>query len=210
MTDFDLDKLGELWRKEPDADEMRALQRSAERVMHRAKLAQIMDTVLTGLAAGIVLMLVAYNPSVRTAVVGMAAILIMLWTQIHRRRLRQWELQSLASDPQTMIERSILRLQATLKRTFLGLLFIGPATILGVFFAFTVEQAGQQQSLWLREAEPEVRKAVIAAGIGMLGGVVVHAIRTLIRGRRELARLVNLRDAYRAEQQDSSSSPPLS
>jgi hypothetical protein len=205
VTDPDFEELGKLWRKEPDAEEMRGLHRSAEQVMRRARLAQTTDFVLTASAAGIILMLVAYNPDWRTASVGVAAILVMLWTQIHRRRLRQWDLQSLASDPETMIDRSILRLEATLKRATFALLFVGPATILGVLFGFTVEQAHQPQSLGLLQAGPEVRKAVVAGAIGMLGGVVVHAIRALVRGRRELARLKQLREDYRAEQRGAAS-----
>ena len=43
MTDFDLDRLGDVWRQQPDPAEMERLQRSAAAVSRRARWAQLVD-----------------------------------------------------------------------------------------------------------------------------------------------------------------------
>ena len=43
MSDFDLDRLGDVWRQQPDPAEMERLQKSAAAVARRARRAQVVD-----------------------------------------------------------------------------------------------------------------------------------------------------------------------
>ena len=43
MSDFDLDRLGDVWRQQPDPEEVARLQKSAAAVARRARLAQVID-----------------------------------------------------------------------------------------------------------------------------------------------------------------------
>ena len=88
MIDFDLDRLGDVWRQRPDPAELEALKRSAEIVRRRARWAQLIDIVAAVVVAAVVLLLVLSNPKVDTLLVGGAAILMLLGTQVRSRRLR--------------------------------------------------------------------------------------------------------------------------
>ena len=48
MSDFDLDRLGDVWRQQPDPAEMERLQRTAIAVARRARLSAILDICVGG------------------------------------------------------------------------------------------------------------------------------------------------------------------
>ena len=91
MIDFDLDRLGDVWRQRPDPAELEHLKRSADAVRRRARWAQLIDIVAALVVAAVVLLLVLSNPKADTLLVGGAAILMLLGTQVRSRRLRQRE-----------------------------------------------------------------------------------------------------------------------
>jgi hypothetical protein len=205
VTDPDLEELGKLWRKEPDAEEMRGLHRSAEQVMRRARLALVFEYVLAAVTVGVVLFIVAYNPPDRqTAIAGSAAILVLLLSQMRQRRLRQWELQSLTREPETMIQRSIARVESTLKRAWWGAVVIGPATLFGVIFAFIADEGNGQGALSRLRAEPGGGTAIVAGAAAVVLGVIIHLARTIRRSNREISRLRQLKEAFRVENEGSS------
>ena len=80
MTDFDLERLGDVWRQQPDPAEMERLQRAAAAVGRRARLSQIVDIVAAIGVAAVVIALVLSNPRTETFVMGAAAILILLYS----------------------------------------------------------------------------------------------------------------------------------
>ena len=93
MTDFDLDRLGDVWRQQPDPAEMERLQKSAAAVARRAQITQVTDIVAAIAVAAVVIFLVASNPKPGTMVIGSAAILILLFSNIRLRRVRRIELE---------------------------------------------------------------------------------------------------------------------
>src|SRR5262245_53102612 len=98
MIEFDLDRLGDVWRERPDPAELERLQRTADRVRRRARWGQTIDIVSAVVVAIVVLLLVLSNPKIDTLLVGGAAILVLLGSQIRYRRLRQDELRSLTGS----------------------------------------------------------------------------------------------------------------
>src|SRR5689334_22990125 len=109
MTDFDLDRLGDVWRQQPDPAEMARLQKSAADVAQRARVTQVTDIVVALVVAAVVIFLVASNPKPGTIALGTAAILVLLGSNIRLRRLRQVELQTLAGSTEDMLDQSIQR-----------------------------------------------------------------------------------------------------
>ena len=111
--DFDLDRLGDVWRQRPDPKELEALRRSAEAVRRRARWGQIVEVVAAVVVSAVVLLLVLSNPRTDTVVVGTGAILILLVSQIRQRRQRKLELMSLTGTAEQMLDQSIARIQAS-------------------------------------------------------------------------------------------------
>jgi hypothetical protein len=201
MNDLDLDRLGDVWRQRPDPGELDELKRAAEAVRRHAKWSQVVDVVAAVAVAGVVLFLVLSNPTFDTLLVGGGAILILLITQIRSRRLRQQELRSLTGSVEQMLDQSIERVQATLKRARSGLVILVPGVLLGYFIAFVVERRSGTEISERFNAQPALSTIIlIVAGLA-IAGAFVQVVRTLRKSRRELERLTALRDSYRQEQE---------
>ena len=201
MNDLDLEGLGDIWRQRPDPKELDELKRAAEAVRRRAKWSQVVDVVAAIAVAGVVLFLVLSNPTADTLLVGGGAILILLVSQIRSRRLRQQELRSLSGSVEQMLDQSIERVQATLRRARSGLIFLVPALLVGYFVAYVVERRSGTEISERFNAQPELSTIIlVVAGLAIAGGFV-QVVRTLRKSRRELERLKVLKDSYRQEQE---------
>jgi hypothetical protein len=200
MTDFDLDRLGDVWRQQPDPAEMERLQRTAATVSRRARWAQLIDAAAALVVASVVILLVAANPQTNTFVIGGAAILGLLGSHIRQRKLRQLELMSLTGGTEDMLNQSIARVEATLKRTRYSLVGLGPALVLGFVFMNAVTGRPVRgllpETLWFRFLWTGGIILMVAAGI-------VYFLLSIRSGRQELERLVAMRDAYREERESS-------
>lgn len=193
MIDFDLDRLGDVWRQRPDPAELESLKRSAEAVRRRARWAQLIDIVAAVVVAGVVLLLVRSNPKVDTLLVGGAAILMLLGSEYRSRRLRREELRSLTGSTEQMLDQSISRTKATIKRSRFQLLSAAPGILLGVLLAYLVDDHAAGR-LW------QMPMAVTLVLVFIVTALLFYLIRTIRKSRRELGRLVALREAYRGEQ----------
>jgi hypothetical protein len=203
MTDLDLDRLGDVWRQQPDAAEMESLRRSAAAVSRRARLARIVDIGAALAVAAVVILLVLSNPKIGTFLVGGAAILVLLGSNVRLRNLRQIELRSLSGSTEDMLDQSIERIETTLKHNRLSLIAGGPAVLVGLLVASTADRDGAvspftvlrdvqfSRTLWIGLAAVVVVVAALALAVG------------LRRGRRELERLRAMREAYRHEHESS-------
>lgn len=201
MSDLDLDRLGDVWRQRPDPKELDELKRAAEAVRRRAKWGQVVDVVAAVGVAGVVLFLVLSNPTADTLLVGGGAILILLISQVRSRRLRQQELRSLTGSAEQMLDQSIERVQATLKRARSGLVILGPALLVGYFVAYVVDRRSGVEISERINAQPGLSTIILlVVGLAIVGAVV-QVVRTLRQSRRELERLTALRDSYRQEQE---------
>ncbi len=200
MTDFDLDRLGDVWRQQPDPAEMQRLQKSAAAVARRARLAQVTDIVVALAVAGVVIFLVASNPKPGTVLVGSAAILVLLFSNIRLRKVRRLELQHLTGSTEEMLDQSIARVETTVRHHRFSLLALLPAILVGVLVAAFVSQ-GRAFVSGL-ENWP-LRGLLLPLGIVGIAGAVIFSIRALGRGRQELERLRAMREAYRREQESA-------
>ncbi len=199
MSDFDLDRLGDVWRQQLDPAEMARLQRTAAAVNRRARFSRILD-ILAGIAvSAIVLVLVWTNPRFETFLLGAAAILVLLVSNIRLRKLRQVELRSLAGSTEDMLDQSIDRLEATLKHKRFGLIAIGPALAIGFLLAWA---AGANPGTLVA---PALRLALRGTTFVVLAGVAVFLIVASRRERRELGRLRAMRESYRLEGESTAS-----
>ena len=201
MTDLDLERLGNVWRQRPSAQELEELQRSAERVRRRARWMQVVDVLAAIVVAGVVLAMVVANPEMDTVLVGGGAVLVLLVGQVRSRRFRQRELQSLGGSTEQMLDQSIERISATHKRARSILLAMPPAALLGILFAFLSERGSGGAIARTIDTQPGLSTLVLIAGMATVGGAFVHVVLTIRRTRRELERLTALRDAYRQEQE---------
>ena len=201
MNDFDLDRLGEVWRTQPDEAEMAALQRSAEQVRRRARLGQLTDFGLAALVSTVVLILMLSNPKVETGILGAAAIALMLYGSIRQRQFRMLELKSLSGTAEEMLDQSIARVEATLKRTRQSLIITLPGFPIGVGFGVALNSGSGSDLLNRFSENPWLgRNGIVAALLVAAAALmIIHLIRTQRRSRRELEQLAALREAYREE-----------
>ena len=199
MSDFDLDRLGDVWRQQPDPAEMARLQRTAIAVARRARLAAIVD-ICAALAVGaVVIVLVLTNPKVETMVMGSAAILVLLGSNIRLRKLREVQLRELAGTTENMLDQSIGRVETTLRHHKFTL-FATPAVFLifSVGFAKTAAPRPESMLASLR-AIPWFRVTLLGGAFAAMVGLAVYLFFSIRRGRRELERLKAMREAYRQE-----------
>ena len=201
MSELDFDRLGDVWRQGLDPRELEELKRAAEAVRRRAQWQQIVDVAAAILVGGVVLFLVLSNPATDTLVVGGGAILILLVSQIRSRRLRQQETRSLTGSAEQMLDQSIERLQATLKRARSGLIFFGPAVLFGILLASVFDRRSGAEIREMINAQPGLSTILAFVAGLVIAGVYVQTFRTLRQSRRELERLTALRDSYRQEQE---------
>ncbi len=202
MSDFDFDRLGDVWRKQPDPAEMERLQRTAAMVSRRARWAQLVDIGAAIAVSGVVLLLVSKNPTIGTFLVGAAAILLLLYSNLRQRRLRQVELRSLTGGTEEMLDQSIERVEATRKRNWFSAIVLAPGVAVGALFASFVAPQGGEEYLPAIFAESGVR-LLLWAGIFALLAAAFLLVRSIRTAGRELGRLTTLRDAYRREDQIS-------
>jgi hypothetical protein len=203
MTDLDLERLGDLWRQQPDPKELEELRRSAEAARKRARLAQVVDFLSALVVAAVVIVLVANNPEVETLVVGGGAIVVLLYSQIRQRRLRAVEIKSLTGTAEDMLDQSIARLEATQRRIRFQLFGFVPAFLLGLGFAYMADARAAEAILGWMRSDLTPRLLTLAAAAVIVGWLALHSVRLLKRSRKELERLISLRNAFRQERESS-------
>jgi hypothetical protein len=196
MSDFDLDRLGDVWRQQPDPAEMERLQKSAAAVARRARRAQVVDVAAALLVSAVVIFLVAANPKPGTILMGTAAILILLAGNIRLRRVRNIELRNLTGNTEEMLDQSINRVEATARYQRFSALIIPTAAAMGALLAWTSQ--GRQLVPALQSGSP-LRILWVVLGVAVLAGGLVYALRAMKRARLELERLKAMREAYRRE-----------
>lgn len=199
MTDFDLDRLGDVWRQQPDPAEMERLQKSAADVARRARVKQVADIVTAMAVAGVVIFLVATNPKPGTFALGATAILVLLYSNIRLRKVRRIELEQLTGGTEEMLDQSVARLETTLRYLRVSRIGFPLAIALGVLVAYASQ--GQR----LLEAAPDwpLRGLLMPLGILMIAGGAIFNMRAIRRSRRELERLSAMREAYRREREST-------
>ena len=203
MTEIDLDRLGDVWRQQPDPAEMERLQRTAAAVSRRARFAQVVDIGAAVAVSLVVIMLVLSNPSTRTLVMGSAAILILLGSNVRLRKLRQVELRSLTGGTEEMLDQSIERIETTVRHRRFTLIAMAPASVVALLFAVTVERGAGSIFGALRD-EPWFRFVWNGGWVAALALFILYSLISIRRGRRELARLHAMREAYRQERESTS------
>jgi hypothetical protein len=202
MSDFDLDRLGDVWRQQPDAAEMERLQKSASAVARRARRAQVVDIGAALIVSAVVIFLVVSHPKLGTFLMGAAAILILLAGNIRLRRLRQVELRNLTGSTEEMLDQSITRVETTVRHHRFGAIGIGPAFVIGTLLAY----AAQSQSIFFTlQNWSTFRLFWVAAGVSLVAAGMVYSWRSMQRGKRELERLRIMREAYRHEHDSTTS-----
>lgn len=201
MTDFDLDRLGDVWRQQPDPAEMQRLQKSAAAVARRARLAQVTDIVVALAVAGVVIFLVASNPKPGTVLVGSAAILVLLFSNIRLRKVRRLELQHLTGGTEEMLDQSIVRVETTLRHLRVSMISFPVAAVMGALVAY----ASQGRRILDAARDLPLRSLLMPLGIVVVVGVVIFALRASRRSRKELERLKAMREAYRRERESTGS-----
>jgi len=192
MSDLDLERLGEMWRADPEPAEMDALRRSAQTVARRARWGQAVDYAIALLVAGVVVYLALSNPEADTLLVGGAAILVLLGGQIRQRRLREVELRSLTGTAEEMLDQSIERLRTSRRHNRWSLVCLGPAMFVGYGLASTT---GRERLA----ADPTVGAIWLGAIIAVMAALVIYLLSSLRNQKRELERLTALRQSYANE-----------
>lgn len=203
MTDFDLERLGDVWRQQPDPTEMARLQRTAGAVARRARFAQVLDIVAAIVVAAVVLLLVLSNPRIEAVAIGAAAILLLLISNIRLRRLRSVELKSLTGTTENMLDQSIERVQATIKRTRLALIGVGPSLLIGGLVASSARVSRGGSFIPALHDILLLRIAWVGAAVAVVLGLVIFSVSGFRHARRELERLLAMREAYRQEHEST-------
>ena len=198
MSDIDLDRLGDVWRQQPDPAELERLRRTAAAVSRRARLAQFVDVGAAIVVGVVVVLLVLSSPKADTIAIGSAAILILLVSNIRLRRLREVELRSLAGTTEAMLDQSIERVESTLRYRRFVLVGAVPAIVIGNMVASSAERSLGSLVEPLTGI-PGFRIAWAAAWLTILAATILFMALSIRRGRRELERLKAMRDAYRQE-----------
>lgn len=202
MSDFDLDRLGDVWRQQPDPAEIARLQRTALLVSRRARWAQFIDAGAALAVGAVVLALVLSNPQADTFLMGGAAILVLLFSHVRQRRLRQVEIRELAGGTEEMLDQSIARVESTLKRARFSFLTLLPSFLLGLVIASVADGRSLQDILPRSDSELWLRLLWIG-GVFFVIAVGIYLAVALRRSSVELQRLVAMREAYREETESS-------
>lgn len=204
--DFDLDRLGDLWRRQPDPAELEELRRAADAARRRARWGQWVDVLAAVGVSAAVLLLVIANPSTDTLLVGGATILILLVSQVRERRLREIEIRSLSGSAEQMLDQSVQRAEAGLKRTRFSLIALGPAIVIGLVLGNLIRARAEQDLLAEILAGRWDRLLVlVVVPAALLLGMAAYLFRAFRRHQQEIGRLTAMRDAYREESEGSSS-----
>lgn len=202
MTDFDLDRLGDMWRQEPDPAEIAALRRAAEDIARNARRSQIIDAA-TAIAVSLAVMVLAWsNPKAETIVIGGAAIMMMLYSSVRQRQLRKAELQSLTGTTEEMLDQSIARAKATLKRTKLGLLATPPALGVGIGFGAALDSGDGGTLVNMLAGNSNSMFAIAAILVFIMTAGFIYYSRMIGRTRVELSHFLALREAFDREQDE--------
>ena len=204
MSDFDLDRLGDVWRQQPDPAEMQRLQRTAIAVARRARLAAILDVCAAIAVSAVVIVLVITNPRGPSVLMGTAAILFMLYNSYSQRKLRQVLLRELSGSTENMLQQSIERAEATLRRNRLTLILIGPAVLTGILFAAVAMGERSISDFSAFHDLPLLRPVFQAFSFAGLAAFVIYMLVAVRRCRRELERLKAMSDSYREERESTS------
>jgi hypothetical protein len=202
MNDFDLDRLGDVWRQQPDPAEMQRLQRTAIAVARRARLAAILDICTAVAVAAVVVILVIANPKTQTVVMGSAAILVLLGSNIRLRKLRRVELMGLTGTTEDMLDQSITRVETTVRHHKFTLYTL-PPVLLGTFIFMETAAPERRALLGAFGGIPWFRALLFGGSVAALVGLALYLIIFIGRGRRELNRLNAMREAYRQERDSS-------
>jgi len=198
MTDFDLDRLGDVWRQQPDPEEMERLQRTAGAVSRRARWGQVVDIGAAIAVAAVVILLVLSNPRTATVLMGAAAILVLLVSNIRLRKLRQVELRGLTGTTEEMLEQSIDRVASTLRYQIFSLIASGPAVLIG-YLAASATQRSVGSIMSSLSGVPRFGILWAGAWVVAFAGIALFGILSIRRTRGELGRLTAMREAYRQE-----------
>jgi hypothetical protein len=203
MTDLDLERLGDVWRQQPDPAEMERLQRTAAAVSRRARWGQAVDVISAVAVAAVVILLVISNPQRNTLLMGSAAIVVLLVSNIRQRKLRQVELMGLTGGTEEMLDQSIARVEATLKRSRFALIAIGPSLLVGGFVAASAGASRGGSVFPALNDLPLLRVLWAGAAITGIAGFAIFTAFAIRRGRQELERLITMREAYRREREST-------
>jgi hypothetical protein len=203
MTDFDLDRLGDVWRQRPDPAEIEELLRSAGKARRRAQISQIVDAVGAVVAIILVAAFVILNPRPELLGLGGATVFVLLVSNVRLRKLRQVELRGLTGSAEDMIGQSIERVEKAINYQRLCL-FAMPVLIAGYSaVSLLVDHSGGGLLDFILGSAPAVRVLWVGAGIGAMAGLTLLLAASLRRERRELGKLCAMRDAYRDEREST-------
>ena len=203
MTEIDFDRLGDVWRRQPDPAEMARLQRTAVDVARRARWGYALDIVAAVAVAAVVIILVASNPRIETVLMGGGAILLLLASNVRQRKLRKVELRSLTGSTEDMLDQSIERVETRIKHSYFSLAAVGPALLIGGLVAASAGAWRGGSVVPVLNDIPLLRTVWLGVAIAMIAGVVTFSILAIRRGRRELGRLTAMREAYRDEREST-------
>lgn len=203
MTDFDLERLGDVWRQQPDPAELERLQRSAAAVSRRARWTQYLHITTTLAVAAMVVVLVLLSPQRGTILIGTAALVFLLYNHVRSRRVRQIELRSLSGTTEAMLDQSIERLEASLKYNLYSLIVLGPGLVIGVLLAASTGMSPDEGMLSAVRSSPLLRFLLSKGSIAVLAAMIAYAIFGMRRARRELERLRAMRESFREERKSS-------
>lgn len=203
MTDFDLERLGDVWRQQPDPAEMEMLQRSAAAVRRRARWAQLFNIGAAVAIAGVVLFMIFANPHRTTLLMGSAAILVLLYGNIRSRRIRQIELRSLTGTTENMLDQSIERLEATIRYNRFSLIGLGPTILVGHLFAASADWSSGDGMSSVISPSPVIKYVLSVGGLATIAAAVAFFLIAIRRARLERERLVAMRNSFREEEKKS-------
>jgi hypothetical protein len=203
MTEFDLDRLGSLWRQDPEPAEIERLRQSARKVSRRARLAQAADAAGT-LAVSVSLIIIALvnRRADATAVIG-TIIAFLFYSSLRNRKLRELEVKAATGSTQEMLDQAIARGEGVLKRIRANLVASIIALPLMGLLLLTLEH-GPGRNLARRYFEHSHIPLVVDFVILVLvGWIVVQTLVTVRNTRREVRQLRALREAFQTEEDES-------
>jgi len=146
-----------------------------------------------------VLFFVASNPKAETVVMGAAAILVLLFSNIRLRKVRRIELGNLTGSTEEMLDQSINRTETTLRHLRVSIIGFPLTLLVGALVGYATQG---HRILEAARGWP-LRSVLAPLGAVIAVGVIVFSIRAIGRNRRELERLQTMREAYRSERESS-------
>lgn len=194
----DFDRFEQLWQQEPADEEIRLFRKLAARAGRKGRALQYAEWGLALLLIAGALAVLFLEPAPATLIVVFLIVTGILWSSWKRSQLAQAAAMLDRSSREALIQSAEKSAKAQLKNSALGLVLIVPGWMLGIALKGMMLLDGNISD-FLNAFLGSFTKPPGIASAAVVAAIFAILVQRHLRLRRELRRLVLLREQYRQE-----------